>query len=74
MFRYEIMQTCWQIDSNQRPSFTEISSQIMRIIESTNSENYLNAVGAEAYDSVNVSNDYAENESKSNDSSDEIDV
>ena len=77
------MQACWQVDPNERPTFTDICARIKHMLENANAENYLDAiqteieVEAEAYDSVisskneqdNVSNDYAQI-----DSSDEVDV
>ena len=82
------MQICWKVDPNERPTFTDICARIKQMLESAHAENYLDAIQtetkieAEIHKAVNdseneqdnVSNDYAEIDSKSNTSSDETNV
>ena len=37
--RYELMQSCWQVDANERPQFSDIRLQFDRILE-RNADNY----------------------------------
>jgi hypothetical protein len=39
------MTNCLQVDPNDRPIFTKICSQLMRILEASVQGNYLNAIG-----------------------------
>ena len=39
------MLNCWQLDPNDRPTFTEICKCLMRMLESSNAQyNYVDAV------------------------------
>jgi hypothetical protein len=33
LFRYELMQSCWRADANERPQFADIRQQFDRILE-----------------------------------------
>jgi hypothetical protein len=41
------MLTCWKIDPDDRPTFTDICGQLMSMLEAVSSQNYLDAIQGE---------------------------
>ena len=42
---YEIMESCWEQDPEDRPTFSDIHQTLCTLIEAENSDNYISMVG-----------------------------
>ena len=62
---YELMLSCWRVEPDERPTFTEICAQIMQLLESANQQNYIDALPLDIEEVDEGMNEEVDSNSKS---------
>ena len=58
------MLTCWQVLPDDRPTFTQISQQLMTMLEQANIQNYLDVNECTDVEQINDENNVLERDDK----------